>query len=283
MMPEMDDNAGLYLIHNGTLKEYTDEVGRGIDQITGRAAYEIIRIIDGVPLFFRDHYDRLAGTLSNVGRKLDMSFAQMSENIHMLLEKTGEENCNIKVSVFYEAGSRHQLTYISKSYYPSEEETNAGVKTGLLRLERENPNTKIINKAYKEAVTQKIEEDGLFEVLLVDGRGRLTEGSRSNLFFVRDKKVLTAPGESVLRGITRKYVIEACLNAGFEVIEQFVEEDEVGQSDGAFLSGTSIKVLPIRSVDGLELRSPQNSVIAAVRREYDEILKKYIDKHVKIW
>jgi CRISPR/Cas system-associated protein Cas7 (RAMP superfamily) len=49
------------------------------------------------------------------------------------------------------------------------------------------------------------------------------------------------------------------------------------------LSGTSIKVLPIKTVDQLVLNSPANPVIAAVRREYDEILKKYIDKHVKIW
>jgi branched-chain amino acid aminotransferase len=279
----MDDNAGKYVVHNGTLREYTDKVGIELDQIKGRAAYEVIRIIDGVPLFFEDHYDRLTRTFNAVGRSLDMSFAQLSESLHMLLEKSGCRNCNVKISIFYETQDQQKLAYISKSYYPTVEEADTGVDTGLLSIERDNPNAKIINKAYKQTVTRKIEEEGLFEVLLVDGKGRLTEGSKSNLFFIKDGKVLTAPGEYVLKGITRKYVFEACRNAGFEVTEHFIRADEIAQTEGAFLSGTSIKVLPIRTVDRLVLNSSANPVIAAIRREYDEILRKYIEKHVKIW
>ncbi|NLK87031.1 MAG: aminotransferase class IV [Clostridiaceae bacterium] len=278
----MDDNAGKYVVHNGILRECTDKVSCELTQIEGRAAYEVIRIIDGVPLFFEDHYDRLTETLNAVGIRLNMSFAQLCENIRMLLEKSRSENCNVKISVFYETENQ-QLAYISKSYYPTVEETDAGVNTGLLQIERDNPNAKIINRSYKEAVAKKIAEGGFFEVLLADSKGRLTEGSKSNLFFIKDGRVLTAPGEYVLRGITRKYVFEACRNAGFEVKEQFVAADEIGQTEGAFLSGTSIKVLPIKAIDSLNLNSSANQVIAAVRREYDKLLEKYIENHVKIW
>jgi branched-chain amino acid aminotransferase len=167
----MDDNAGKYVVHNGTLKEYTDKLGFELAQINSRAAYEVIRIIDGVPLFFKDHYDRLTGTFNAVGRRLEMSFAQMGENIHMLLEKSEIENCNVKIAVFYETEDQQQLAYISKSYYPTVEETDAGVKTGLLRIERDNPNAKIINVSYKEAVAKRIAEGGFFEVLLADSKG----------------------------------------------------------------------------------------------------------------
>ncbi len=277
----MDDNAGKYVIHNGAVREYTDKVGCELAQITGRAAYEVIRIINGVPLFFEDHYDRLTGTFNAVGRQLSISFSQLGDLIRMLLEKNESRDCNVKVSIFYELDQ--QLIYISKSYYPTQEVADAGVNTGLLQIERENPNAKIINKSYKEAVARKIAEGGFFEVLLADSKGRLTEGSKSNLFLIKDGRVLTAPGKYVLRGITRKYVFEACQNAGFEVVEQFVAADEIGQTEGAFLSGTSIKVLPIKIVERLELNSSANPVIAAIRREYDTILEKYIDEHVKIW
>ncbi len=277
----MDDNAGKYVIHNGTIMEYTDTVSHELSQITGRAAYEVIRVINGVPLFFEDHYDRLTGTFNAVGKKLSLSFGLLGDYIRILLEKNVGRNCNVKVSIFFETDQ--QLIYISKSYYPTREEADAGVNTGLLQIERENPNAKILNKSYKEFVAQKIAEGGFFEVLLADSKGRLTEGSKSNLFFVRDGKVLTAPGEYVLRGITRKYVIEACRKAGFKVVEQFVDADCIGQTEGAFLSGTSIKVLPIQTVDSLVLNSSSNLVIAAVRREYDAILEKYIEGHVKIW
>jgi branched-chain amino acid aminotransferase len=282
MILEMDDNAGNYAVHNGVLKELSDETVFELAKITGRAAYEVIRIINGVPLFFEDHYDRLKGTFNSVGKQLNISFSQLGDYIHLLLEKSSSNSCNVKVSIFYEA-EEQQLIYISKSYYPSEEEADRGVSTGVIRIERDNPNAKILNKSYKETVSRRIAEGGFFEVLLADSKGRLTEGSKSNLFFVREGKVLTAPGESVLKGITRKYVIEACKNAGFDVVEGFVAADEIGQTEGAFLSGTYVKVLPIKTVDQLELNSSANAVVAAVRREYDFILEKYIEIHVKIW
>jgi len=279
----MEDNVGRYIVYNGTLKENSEVTGYDMGKVSGRAAYEVIRIINGVPLFFEDHYDRLKATFKTIGKPIPMTMEQLADDIKKLLSKNAKTNCNVKLVIFDEDGVIKQFVYISKSYYPTEDEADAGVITGMLRIERHNPNAKILNKAYKDAVNSKMSAEGLFEVILVDSNGRITEGSKSNLFFVKGDKVITAPGEYVLRGITRKYVFEACRNAGFEVTEEFVGEDEVSHMDGAFLSGTSIKVLPIKSVDNIVLNSSQNPVIDAIRREYDKILGEYIDKQVKLW
>jgi hypothetical protein len=49
MIIKMDDNAGKYAVHNGVLKELSGETVFELAKITGRAAYEVIRIINGVP------------------------------------------------------------------------------------------------------------------------------------------------------------------------------------------------------------------------------------------
>ena len=87
----------------------------------------------------------------------------------------------------------------------------------------------------------------------------------------------------MLKGITRKYVFEACRNAGFDVGEEFVRADEIDEIEGCFLSGTSIKVLPVRSIDDIVLNSADNPVISDIRQEYDKILGEYIDRHVNMW
>ena len=120
-------------------------------------------------------------------------------------------------------------------------------------------------------------------MLLVNDRGMITEGSKSNAFFVKNNAIYTAPGDAVLKGITRKYVFEACNNAGFDVKEQFIAADELKDISGAFLSGTSIKVLPISTIDGRTYNSSANPVVSAVRREYDKLLEKYIEDNVNIW
>lgn len=277
----MEDHAGFYLILDGSVNEAS--IPFQVDTASGKAAYEVLRVIRGVPLFFEDHYNRMNGTFGAIGKPLEMTVGQLRENIKKLLAANKTDSCNVKVVVFDEGGKQRQLLYVSKSYYPSEKETDIGVKTGLFHIERQNPNAKLLNQNYKDAVSTKIREGGYFEVILVDSSGRVTEGSRSNTFFVKAGNIFTAPGGYVLKGITRKYVIDACRNAGFEVIEQFVDADSLSQVDGAFLSGTSIKVLPIATIDSITLDSSANPVIAAVRREYNKLLEKYIDENVKLW
>ena len=67
------------------------------------------------------------------------------------------------------------------------------------------------------------------------------------------------------------------------MVEEFIGADSLAQTDGAFFSGTSIKVLPIRTIDERMLNSAENPVVSVVRREYDRILEKYIEEYTKIW
>jgi len=279
MMIYMKDNSGKYFLLNGIIKNDSETIS--IDSTSGNAAYEVIRIINGVPLFFEDHYERMKGSLEAIGLLLEENAWKIKDSISRLLAANEIDNCNVKIVIFEDevSGQLTQLFYISKSYYPPRELADTGVKTGLLQIERNNPNAKVLNHGYKNAVTAKIQEGGYFEVLLLDSNGRITEGSKSNAFFIKGNSIFTAPGEFVLRGITRQYVFEACRNAGFEVIEQFVEAGELHKIDAAFLSGTSIKVLPIKNIDQIELNSSANPAVDAVRHEYDKLLERYLNEH----
>lgn len=275
----MEDMVGKYYLLDGVVNDISNKIK--VDSDKGRAAYEVIRIIRRVPLFFQDHYHRLEQTFKEINLQLELRSAVMMEYIEKLINANMTDNCNVKIVVFNEGDKQRNLTYISSSYYPTVKEVSEGVKTGLLHIERQNPNAKLINQSYKNAVSAKINEGKYFEAVLVDSLGRVTEGSKSNIFFVKGNEIYTAPGESVLMGITRKYVFEACQNAGYKVNEEFVKAKELMEYDGAFLSGTSIKVLPIKSIDAIAMHSSPNYVIDAIRSEYDSLLEKYIDQYRK--
>lgn len=289
----MNDNSRKYIVLDGVVKDASEAVS--VDSVSGRTAYEVLRIIRGVPLFFEDHYERLKGTINAISlssaiksdRSADndhmITAGQLKENIKKLLAANEADMCNVKIVISEIGGRLRQLIYISKSHYPTQEEADAGVKTGLLQIERHNPNAKVLNQVYIDAVSAKMKEDAYYELILVDSNGRITEGSKSNAFFIRAGSVYTAPGEFVLKGITRKYVFEACKRAGYQVIEQFVDANDLPDVEAAFLSGTSIKVLPISTVDQIELNSSVNPAISAIRREYDTLLEKYIDDNGKTW
>lgn len=277
----MDDNVGAFYISNGELR--SAETPEYVDILENRVVYEVIRIIDGAPLFFEDHLERMGNSFQAIGGKLKLSLASLKAGIKALLEANGSSRCNVKLTVYENQEEQKYLIYISKSHYPGEDEISKGVKVGLLKLERQNPNAKVLNKSYREAVAESMRTGGFFEVLLVNRDNGITEGSKSNVFFFKEGRFFTAPGSEVLKGVTRKYVLEACEAAGYEVTETLVDADGLEKIEGLFLSGTSIKVLPVSEVAGRSFGSAAHPAILSVRREYDAIVKKYIDVNVNIW
>jgi branched-chain amino acid aminotransferase len=275
---KMEDNVGGVYIFNNTI-ETSDNIDTH-EMDNNRKVYEVIRIIDGVPLYLEDHYARLKNSLGLLGFDLNITESDMSVRIRKVVAANNLTNCNVKVIVYNnERLLQNCLVYISKSYYPSGEEIEKGVRVGLLKLERRDPNIKLVNKEYKERVARSISENNAFEVLLVNSAGVITEGSKSNVFFVKEQKVYTAPGELVLKGITRKYIINACRRIGAEVVEDLINIDSLSCIDGLFLSGTSIKVLPVSYIENREFKSASHSLITAVRDEFDYMIGEYIENH----
>ena len=51
--------------------------------------------------------------------------------------------------------------------------------------------------------------------------------------------------------------------------------------DGLFISGTSIKVLPVASVNDIIFKSSTNANVIAIRDQYDRLIEGYVKKHNK--
>jgi len=274
----MNDNVGKFYILNDSVK-VQDEIDK-LDISKFDMVYEVIRIIEGIPLFFEDHYERLTKSLELLKRKNEITFENLRHQVIKTVEKNGLKLCNVKVIVYNDQTRQNCLTYISKSYYPGKREIEEGVPTALFSWERNNPNVKLLNHEYKERVSRTIEEKQVFEVLLVNENQIITEGSRSNAFFVKGNTIYTAPGELVLKGITRKYVFDACKRVGVDICESLISVTDLDKIDGLFISGTSIKVLPVSKIDDRVYASSKNPVIVAVRDEFNKIMDDYIKSRI---
>ncbi|MCX7709067.1 MAG: aminotransferase class IV [Clostridia bacterium] len=275
----MLDNAGKLYVLNDSV-EKADSMSL-LDIPSDNVVYEVIRIIKKVPLFWEDHYSRLRDSLKLIGLETAYTQQEIKKQIQKLISQNELVNCNVKLVIYMRNGKQNLLLYISKSYYPGKDEIEQGVSVSLLQLEREKPNAKLVSSEYKDKVSRKIEEDKVFEVLLVNKDKKITEGSRSNVFFVKGKKVYTAPGEYVLKGITRQYIIDTCKRLGFEVIITLIGVEHLQDMDGLFISGTSIKVLPIAEVDNLQFKSSSNPTVIAIRDLFDHVIEENIKQNIE--
>ena len=85
--------------------------------------------------------------------------------------------------------------------------------------------------------------------LLPDSEGNVTEGPGFNVFMVINGVVVT-PDAGVLEGITRKSVIEICVDLGIPVRVGKVSAAEAREADEIFLATTAGGVMPASRIDG---------------------------------
>lgn len=260
----------VYIVtNNGIIK------GNALQISADRPVYEVIRVIDGIALFLECHFERLVSSVQIRGLQLEMGFSEFRHHISELTKINRKLNGNVKF-VLYEAENINQWSFTFIPHiYPSPNDYLMGVETGLLFAERDNPNAKIIQNTISEIANQMITDKKLHEVLLVDRNGMITEGSRSNVFFVKGNRFYTAPTTKVLVGVTRTKVMECLVELNFTIIEEAVSISEIGTFDAIFLTGTSPKVLPVHCIDNIQFQA-KNFFVEKLMARYDLKIETYL-------
>jgi len=215
----------------------------------GNSVYEVIRMSKGYPVFFFDHMERLASSVRLQKKRMLADPETIKKDIITLRRWDKKKEINLKIVFNYNKDSEDYLVYFIEPVFPSDEQYRKGVKGLLFYAERKDPESKVINHKLRSSIFQKLILEGAYEALLVNDKGLITEGSRSNIFFMKGGKLVTAPGNVILSGITRKHILDICNENNIEVRMACVRADRLEDYDAVFMTGTSPMVLPFSSID----------------------------------
>jgi len=266
--------TGKKLIHNNIAKNIS---GFNLKKVSGiTSAYEVIRIINKIPLFFKDHYERLLQSLELLNIKVKISENELIDSINFLIQENKISNGNIKILVNYFETEKNIYYYFIKHFYPLKCYYKNGVNTIIYNAERINPNAKSILFNLRQSVDKEKLLKKVYEVILVDNNNYITEGSRSNIFFIKDDVIYTPPLHQVLGGITRKHVFNVCLKNNIKLIETKIKKNKLNNYSSAFLSGTSPKILPIKKIDEIKY-NPNCDLLIKIIKEYDNVIINYLN------
>ncbi len=240
--------------------------------------YEVIRVIDSKPIFFQDHIDRFYDSINHSGNNTTLTKSHILEQVYKLIEVNRLSIGNIRFQIKIKKNTNPIFsTWISPFYYPDKTLYKKGVKLISLKEQRENPNLKIHKSEFKDKISAIITKENVYEILLLNNQGLITEGSRSNIFFIDNKSIITPKTTDVLPGITRKKIIKICKEHDINLAEDNIRIKDLSSFDGAFLSGTSPKVLPINKIDTFSF-NPQNEIVNKLMHYYNHMIDNYL-KH----
>lgn len=235
--------------------------------------YEVIRVIDGTPLFVKEHYERLeqSGRLSNI--QVPLTEDQLLEHIDYLVNHTGIKNNNVRLEIGKVADGRISwILFWVHSTYPDKSLFDEGVKTVAYRAIRENPHAKIYREGFAKTIGDLRKKYDAFEVLLVKEDGVVTEGSRSNLFFIKDEKVFSARENDVLQGITRMKLIEVMRHLNVDWVESDIFIETLDRFEACFITGTSNHLLPVSWIDQIHYESANHPLLKALQNAFEEVV-----------
>jgi branched-chain amino acid aminotransferase len=239
------------------------------------SVYEVVKVIKGVPLFLEEHVQRLHHSTGMINKSVPFEDTFINEKIKKLIELNQIDRGRIKFVIVFHPSGNHFYAQQAEDIEPTPEQYTTGIKIKSLKIERHNPEAKVINTDYNQAVSGIKEMYNVYEVLLIKADGKVTEGSRSNIFFIKDNIVYTSQSKDVLSGITRVHVFEICKQNQIPIVEQDIFLDQINQFDSAFITGTSPGILPVSEIDGFNYKV-ENAILQLISKDYLKEAEDYI-------
>ncbi|NTV94709.1 MAG: branched-chain-amino-acid transaminase [Thiobacillus sp.] len=136
-----------------------------------------------------------------------------------------------------------------------------------------DPRIKSLN--YLNHILARIEANqvGADEAILLNGAGRVAEGTADNVFIVRHGRLLTPPTvEGALAGITRETVLELAGQAGIPALETPLAPYDLYTADECFLTGTGAELIPVAEVDGRRMAACPGPVFRDLAARYTALV-----------
>ncbi|HEU5328010.1 MAG TPA: aminotransferase class IV, partial [Thermomicrobiales bacterium] len=139
-------------------------------------------------------------------------------------------------------------------YYGGEENNGLSVMVSSWQRLQDNaiPARGKVSGSYVNSSIAKDEAQGygFDDAILLNERGKVSEGSGCNLFMVRNGALVTPPiTANILEGITRRSLLQLARDANIPIEEREVDRTELYLADELFFCGTGVQVTWIGQVD----------------------------------
>ena len=221
--------------------------------LRGYAVFDYFRVVRSQPLFINDYLARFKRSVELLHLDLPVSLGELKRQIHALIEANGVPNAGMQLLLTggytpdgFTPAAPNLLMLERPLKLPDERIYKEGANLITHDYTRDIPEAKTTNYAVAINLLPRQRELNAVDVLYHHG-GFVFETARSNIFVVRGGKVMT-PGDKVLKGVTRKQVLELA-RRHYEVLETPLTLDEVYSADEVFITSTIKGVMPIVKIE----------------------------------
>lgn len=227
-----------------------------------------------------EHIVRLIQSLPAIKMKLGYSRQQLKDIINKTLRLNNYLSSYVRLMVWQGKRSAH-ISVIVREYKPYRKEKYfSGFRTiiSTIRQNELSPlaNIKTSSRLHLLLAESEAKDKNADEAILLNSKGNLCEGTRTNIFLVKNKIVFTPNKNSgCLLGITRETILDMARRQKIRAYEKEIRPDELFGSDEAFLTNSLIGVMPLTFTDNRKIGQGKIGKLTSVFLEkYQELAYK---------
>lgn len=232
----------------------------------GDGVYEVIKVMNGVPIWLSDHLARLYRSLEAIRLTRILADHDLDAVLPELVRRSGLVDGSVYLQVTRGVAPREfvfpqpphptVLAYARAAHFPERDEILAGVALHPVKDQRwAHCDIKSINLLAAVLAKEEARDAGADEALFLGPSGIVREGGSSNVFAVLDGIVRTHPlSRRILGGVTRLHTLEIAARLGYPVVERAFHLKEVIGPDNycteMFTASTTKDLLPVTFIGG---------------------------------
>ena len=253
----------------------------------GDSVYETLRTYGGKPFLFSRHFARLEHSASAINLKLPWT---KSETLKEIGRTCVPDECRIRLMVTRGVGELSAdietcvdptvIIIVVSLVPPPGRIYTEGVEVVISSVRRSGwfADIKTGSLIHQVVARHEANSKGAYEAILPTADEKLSDGITSNIYIVRDGKVLTpAHDAGIVEGITRGVVLDLAREIGLQVVEALFDVEEIGRADEMFLTSSTREVVPIARVNGVPVGGGKpGPVTLALLQAYRSALDRLI-------
>lgn len=246
------------------IKVYKGETKVDIDEgiFFGRGVFETVLVLEK-PIMLEDHINRLNISLKKLAIDKEISYKEVVD----IIEKDDIRNQVLKITITPKNNiiSLRDITYKKEAY-------DKGFSLGISEITKDSNAflSSIKSTCYYENMHIRDEglKKGFNEMLLINNKGKISEGTLSNLFFIKEEKIFTpALSCGLLDGIMRQWVIN-----NYDVQEGEFTIDDVLVAEEIFMTNSLLGVMWVNKLE--DINFSKGKITNNIVERYKTFLKE---------
>jgi D-alanine transaminase len=247
---------------NGALTPLSEAKISVLDRgfIYGDGIYDVVPIYNKKAFRITEHLARLLRSMATIGIQNPHTEAQWRQLIAQVVDANGLNDQVVYIQVTRGVAKRAHafpkevtptvFIMTNPLVLPSEKTRSEGVASVTMDDRRWlNCQIKSTSLLGNVLAAEHAVQEGVLEVIQFRD-DYLTEGSSSNIWVVKDSKLMAPPKDNlILEGIRYGLLEELCIAAGIPFTSRKITREEVFSADEVLMTSASKEILPIVKID----------------------------------